>query len=143
MTSALGRLRTRLGQDPAYFQKVYNYTFDFARAEGQRSIAVETAQDFWGLLLPHGLAGGALAHVDAAGDAVMDGEGWRGEYLDWWFEFLNERGGKGVSKDTWIMFLDFIRTIDAQFAEYDTEAAWPSMIDDFVEWARARVQAQG
>jgi DCN1-like protein 1/2 len=38
MTTALPRLRTKLGQDPAYFQKVYNHTFDFAKSEGQRSI---------------------------------------------------------------------------------------------------------
>lgn len=30
-------------------------------------------------------------------------EGWKEEYTSWWFEFLTERGGKGVSKDTWMM----------------------------------------
>ncbi|KAJ7493495.1 Cullin binding-domain-containing protein [Mycena latifolia] len=143
MKAALGRLRTKLGQDPAYFQKVYNHTFDFARVEGARSIAIDTAQAFWGLLLPHGMAGGALSHVDANGDSVMDGGGWREEHVQWWFEFLGERGGKGVSKDTWVMFLDFARTIDAQFKTYDAEGAWPSTIDDFVEWARERIAAQG
>lgn len=38
MKTALTRLRTRLGTDTAYFTKVYNHTFEFARMEGQRSI---------------------------------------------------------------------------------------------------------
>ncbi|TFY56094.1 hypothetical protein EVG20_g9063 [Dentipellis fragilis] len=108
MKTALLRLRDKLGSDLGYFQKVYSYTFEFARAEGQRSLGLETAQAFWGLLLPHGLQGGALAHIrarDDDGDDNMQGEedGWKEEYTQWWFDFLNEKGGKGVSKDTWLM----------------------------------------
>ena len=59
------------------------------------------------LLLPHGLSGGALAHIpaeDEDGNGMSTGEeGWKAEYTEWWFEFLRERGGKGVSKDTWLM----------------------------------------
>jgi len=143
MTTALVRLRDKLGSNPEYFQKVYNHTFDFAKLEGQRSIGIDTAQAFWGLLLPHGLQGGALSHVhskDSDDDDDMGSEeGWQEPYTQWWFDFLNEKGGKGVSKDTWVMFLDFVRTIDARFEKYDMEAAWPSTIDDFVEWAKQRL----
>ncbi|KAG5645127.1 hypothetical protein DXG03_006844 [Asterophora parasitica] len=62
---------------------------------------------FWSLLLPHGLQGGALSHtkdVSEDGDVSMEyEEGWKAEYVQWWFDFLNEKGGKGVSKDTWAM----------------------------------------
>lgn len=70
------------------------------------------AQGFWALLIPHGLAGGALAHVtaggqDSDGDEVMasaaPGEGWKDVYTQWWFEFLEGSGAKGVSKDVWQM----------------------------------------
>ena len=65
------------------------------------------AQGFWAILIPHGLRGGALSHVppeDADDDMDMDGdEGWKDEYTEWWFEFLTERGVKGISKDTWSM----------------------------------------
>ena len=37
-----------------------------------------------------------------------DGEGWKEEYLQWWFDFLNGRGGKGVTKDTLIMVRIFL-----------------------------------
>lgn len=94
-------------------------------------------------MLPHGLQGGALAHITDASDEDVDMEsqedGWKPEYLQWWFDFLNEKGGKGVSKDTWNMvcfpffqeqfrlnsfrrqFLDFIRTINSKFSNYDME----------------------
>lgn len=142
---------------------MYNHTFDLARSEGQRSlgksmkssnllyvpiiskcIGLETAQAFWALLLPHGAQGGALKHVnnDADDDVMMDGDdGWKEEYLQWWFDFLNQKGLKGVSKDTWIMvcddslksrpislislqprqFLDFVRSTNSTFENYDVE----------------------
>ncbi|KAF8660707.1 hypothetical protein AX16_001574 [Volvariella volvacea WC 439] len=129
MSRALPGLKSKLGSDADYFQKVYSYTFDFARAEGQRSLALDSAQALWGLLIPHGLEGGAIRT-----------EGWQPEFTQLWFDFLNGRGGKGVSKDTWIMFLDFVRSIDSKFEKYDMEAAWPSTIDDFVEYAGKKVK---
>lgn len=106
---------------------------------------LEVAQAFWALLLPAGLQGGALAHIqskDLDDDIDMGKEeGWADEYVQWWFEFLNEKGCKGVSKDTWMMvsrvlirwlsvtflitsntqFLEFVRTIDSRFECYDME----------------------
>ena len=38
MKSALDRLQVQLGSDPIYFEKVYKFTFDFARNDGQRSL---------------------------------------------------------------------------------------------------------
>jgi DCN1-like protein 1/2 len=55
-------------------------------------VATETAIAFWTLLLEIGLSGAALPR-----------NGWRDEYTQWWFEYLTEKGGKGVSKDTWAM----------------------------------------
>jgi len=143
MKPALTALRTKLSSDPKYYRTVYLYTFEFAKAEGQRSIAIDTATAFWAILLPIGLSGPALAHVSSQDDMDGDGdgeEGWKEEYTQWWFDFLNEgKGGKGVSKDTWNMFLDFVRTIDSQFAHHDLEAAWPTAIDEFVDYAKERL----
>ncbi|KAG9103918.1 Scaffold-type E3 ligase [Ceratobasidium sp. 370] len=130
MKTTIARLRTNLSQDPAYFSRVYTYTFNFARAEGARSISTETAIAFWTLLLNIGLSGPALPS-----------NGWKDEHTQWWFDFLNEKGGKGVSKDTWAMLPDFIKTIDDKFENHDLEAAWPSTIDDFVDWAKVKIQA--
>ena len=76
--------------------------------------------------MPHGLAGGALARVEIEDDGSDDGDddddvdmdeeasnGWKEEYLQWWFDFLNEKGGKGVTKDTWIMVRHFPFSVSA------------------------------
>ncbi|KAJ3733164.1 defective in Cullin neddylation protein 1 [Lentinula guzmanii] len=144
MKNAVVRLGNQLSSDSAYFRKVYLYTFDLGRTDGARSLGMESAQAFWSLLIPFGLKGGALSHIsstdDDDDDVDMNGvEGWRPEFTEWWFEFLNEKGGKGVSKDTWSMFLDFMRSIDAKFEKYDMEAAWPSTIDYFVDFAKERL----
>jgi len=73
-------------------------------------IALDTAQAFWALLIPHGLNGGALSHTvspDSGTDVNMGEEGWQEAYTQWWFEFLTQKGPKGVSKDTWVMVKPF------------------------------------
>ncbi|KAB5592265.1 DCN1-like protein 1 [Ceratobasidium theobromae] len=126
MKSSILKLREKLSKDPDYFNRIYAFTFIFAKPEGART--VDDAIAFWGLLLNIGLSGSALPR-----------KGWKQEYTDWWFEFLKEKGGKGVSKDTWAMLPEFIKVIDEKFENHDLEAAWPSTIDDFVEWAKERV----
>ncbi len=93
MRNALPSLRSRLSSDPAYFKTIYLYAFDFAKAPGQRSIPVDNAKAFWGMLLPVGLEG----------DALTRESGWKPEYNDWWFEFLDTSRIKGISKDVWKM----------------------------------------
>ena len=38
MKACLKQLSERLASDSQYFQQVYTYTFEFSRAEGQRSL---------------------------------------------------------------------------------------------------------
>jgi DCN1-like protein 1/2 len=110
MKAAIPRLRKKLGADPEYFRRVYLYTFDFARSEGQRSLPLDMALAFWGLLLPLGLKGGALRH-SPPGDCddyfmrVDDGVGgWTEGHTQLWYDFLNAKDNiKGISKDTWAM----------------------------------------
>lgn len=65
------------------------------------------ARGYWRTLIPLGLEGGALSHVcgdEDEGDAMeADEEGWKPEYTEWWIEFLEQSGTKGVSNDTWNM----------------------------------------
>ncbi|KIY48533.1 DUF298-domain-containing protein [Fistulina hepatica ATCC 64428] len=147
MREAVESLRSKLSSNLDYFRKVYMHTFQFARADGQRSLPIDMAAAFWGLLIPCGVEGGALEHVnprDDDDDEVMSsGDGWAPQYLQWWLDFHEKKGTKGISKDTWSMFLEFILTIDLNFETYDQEAAWPSAIDDFVEYAKARLASGG
>lgn len=142
MKPVLRTLSNKLASDADYFHRVYNQAFELAKAEGQRSLTIDSAQAFWEMLLPFGLRGGALSHVSSAVDGEdvdMDSteEGFQEKHVKWWFDFLNQRG-KGVTKDTWQMLYEFIRSIDSKFTKYDMEAAWPSTIDDFVEYAKTR-----
>lgn len=146
MQMAAKNLRVELARDPVYFEAVYNHTFSLALSPGQRSLPLEDARNYWALLLPYGLQGGALSHVayveDEDGNVAMtdaNDVGWNQECSELWNEFLNDSAKiKGVSKDTWRVFRDFVRTIDANFEKYETTASWPSTIDDFVEFVRAK-----
>ena len=70
---------------------------------------MDMAQGFWQLLIPFGLQGGALSHIVSQGREgddsrmVLDEEGWKDEYTQWWLDFLSQKGMKGVSKDVWQM----------------------------------------
>ncbi|KAK4046367.1 Scaffold-type E3 ligase [Microbotryomycetes sp. JL221] len=117
-------LRDSLRQSD-YYRRMYNFTFDYAKTEGQKSLQLDTASDLWNLLIP----------LDPSSDFPV-------EHLQWWQEFLVGRGSKAVSRDTWNLFLEFVRTIDSRFEQHDEEAAWPSLIDDFVEHARAKLSSE-
>ncbi|KAG6811503.1 hypothetical protein H0H92_007105 [Tricholoma furcatifolium] len=136
MQAILPQLSNKLASDSDYFKKVYNFTFQFSKPENQRSLGTENAVAFWSLLLPHGMKGGALSHIKAEsgdGDVSMeDEEGWKPEYIQWWFDFLAEKSIKGVSKDTWTMLVAFLRTSDSKFSNHSAE-------DDFVEYAKTRL----
>jgi len=41
-------------------------------------------------------------------------------HFDIWIEYQKGKG-KAVTKDTWSLLIDFIRTIDGEFKEYDEE----------------------
>ncbi|GAA6017977.1 hypothetical protein JCM8202_006221 [Rhodotorula sphaerocarpa] len=96
-------LREQL-QTAEVFRKVYIFAFDYAKQEGQKSLQFEIAQELWNLLIP----------LDPASSFPP-------EHLALWIEFLSEKGGRAVSKDSWNLFLDFTRTIDPAFRQYDED----------------------
>jgi len=124
MKTALTRLEAKLGSDPSYFRTVYNYTFHFARSEGQRSLGKrtagtcvdpdlvhlypvkDTALEYWKSLLYFGVGKEALRYepADDEEDVDMDhGQGWTREHTEMWLEYMKARDDIAVSKDTWQM----------------------------------------
>lgn len=92
------------------YEKVYEYTYAFARREGQKSLALENALAFWDLILP--------------ASPTFQREGSQGTFtraqLELWKKFLTEQtGGRAVSKDTWTQFLDFTKEINQDFSNHD------------------------
>ncbi|SAM77774.1 related to DCN1-scaffold-type E3 ligase [Ustilago bromivora] len=116
------------------YEKVYEYTYGFARKEGQKSLALENALAFWDLILP---ASPTFQREGGLGTFTQ-------QHLDQWKKFLSEQtGGRAVSKDTWVQFLDFTKEINQDFSNHDFDAAWPSVIDDFVMWAKENLPSDG
>ncbi|KAI1884719.1 hypothetical protein AGOR_G00229310 [Albula goreensis] len=98
------------------FKDLYRFTFQFGldSEEGQRSLHRDIAIALWRLVFTQ--------------DAPA--------ILDCWLDFLTENpsGVKGISRDTWNMFLNFTQVIGPDLSNYSEDEAWPSLFDTFVEW---------
>jgi DCN1-like protein 1/2 len=100
------------------------------------SPALEIAVSLWPLLFA---AAPPSLFSDDAAFSPEDTEQ-QSNYLGAFFDFLRtEKAGRSVSKDVWTLFLEFAQTIDPKFESYDIDAAWPSVIDEFVDWAKAKL----
>lgn len=95
------------------FKNLYNFTFSFGldHSSGQRSLPIDMAVPLWNLVFTQN----------------------KPDILDRWFEFLKEIEVRGVSRDTWNMFLPFVEATLPDLSNYDESEAWPSLFDDFVE----------
>jgi len=56
--------------------------------------------------------------------------------LGQWLAFLQQHSDsvRGISRDTWNMFLNFSDSVGNDLSVYDEDEAWPSLFDDFVEY---------
>lgn len=105
-------------RDKTNFKDLYNFTFSFGldHSTGQRSLPIDMAVPLWGLVFTQN----------------------KPDILDRWFDYLKESEVKGVSRDTWNMFLPFVETTLPDLSNYDESEAWPSLFDDFVEYEQER-----
>lgn len=98
------------------FKDLYRFTFQFGldAEEGQRSLQRDIAIALWRLVFTQDTPA----------------------ILEHWLDFLveNPSGIRGISRDTWNMFLNFTQTIGPDLSNYSEDEAWPSLFDTFVEW---------
>lgn len=96
------------------FGPFYRWAFKFAldTETGQRTLPTELAVSLWKLVFSQNYP----------------------SLLEKWLFFLEHNCSvKGISKDTWDMFLVFTDQIQGDLSKYDDTEAWPSLLDEFVE----------
>lgn len=102
------------------FKDLYRFTFQFGldAEEGQRSLQRDIAIALWRLVFTQDTPA----------------------ILEHWLDFLaeNPSGIRGISRDTWNMFLNFTQAIGPDLSNYSEDEAWPSLFDTFVEWELER-----
>jgi len=101
-------------QDERAFKEFYLYVFDFAKGpqEHKRVLDLDFAILMWQTVL-----------------------GNRFKLLNEWITYCKEVHAKPINKDTWGLLLDFSK-INLQ--DYDSEGAWPSLIDEFVDYVKSK-----
>ncbi|CAI5525044.1 unnamed protein product [Closterium sp. Naga37s-1] len=92
------------------FRVFYKFVFFMSREQGQKGVDVATAVEAWRFALA-----GVFPLVDS------------------WCDFVPLHQRYAVSEDTWQQVLDFSCTIGADLSMYDSDGAWPVLIDEFVE----------
>jgi len=109
---------------PERFHELYRWTYQFALDKdcGQRVLPVELATGLWRIVFT------ARSITPPA-------------ILDPWLDFLEKQPPgaiRSIPRDTWDMFLKFVDVVGDDLANYNDEEAWPSLLDDFVEYENDR-----
>jgi DCN1-like protein 1/2 len=115
----------RLSTDQELFKKVYKHAFVGGRERDQKALSLENAQVYWEMLFSKP----GMRWVTANHD-----------WLELWKQFLDEKYTRSVNRDMWNMTLTFaLKTLeDESLSFWSADGAWPSVIDDFVEWCRKK-----
>ncbi|XP_035695076.1 DCN1-like protein 3 [Branchiostoma floridae] len=105
-------------KDETTFKDLYRWTFQFGldSDQGQRSLPIDMALPLWHLVFSHR----------------------QPPLLHRWFEFLKDSQVRGISRDTWNMYLNFVEVVGEDLSTYDDTEAWPSLFDDFVDHEHQR-----
>ncbi|KAI5698654.1 hypothetical protein M8J75_009979 [Diaphorina citri] len=106
------------------FKSLYRFTFRFGLDSscGQRILPIDMAIILWKLVFS----------IRVSCDESF--------ILTAWLNFLSQHTHvvRGIPRDTWNMFLTFYDTIGDDLSKYDDTEAWPSLLDDFVEYQTDR-----
>lgn len=97
------------------FKDFYHFVFNYCKPPDQKSMENEVACALWPMLLP------------------------KYKHMKLWTDFISDEYRKAISRDTWDLFLDFVRETDDTFSNYDELAAWPVAIDDYVIYAKEKL----
>ncbi|GMR38429.1 hypothetical protein PMAYCL1PPCAC_08624 [Pristionchus mayeri] len=99
----------------SHFGPLCKFTFTYGKMAGSRNLDLDTAIIFWKILFKDQFP-----------------------LLGLWEEFLTTKYKKAITKDAWNQTFEFADAIKPDFSNYDPEESWPTVLDDFVNWARKR-----
>lgn len=103
-------------EDRAQFKQLYQFSFNYAKSASMKSLGIEAAIAYWTL--------------------IFDSKDAR---VPVWISFCQERQLRGIPRDTWNLFFDFLTTTNDDYSNYDADGAWPVLIDEFVDYAKTRL----
>jgi len=113
--SRLPDVVAKLAVDPDKFKDLYKFTYKFGldSENGQRILPIDMAVSLWQLVFSQQ----------------------EPSILSRWLHFLEKHPQvRGIPRDTWNMFLNFVTVVGDDLSKYDEAEAWPSLFDDFVEF---------
>ncbi|EXJ63270.1 uncharacterized protein A1O5_11591 [Cladophialophora psammophila CBS 110553] len=127
-------IRKKLADNPAYFKQVYRNAFKLAKPEGQRSVPMDSAIDFWNMLFRQGKGG-------------IEWNSPTTKWLDLWCEFYESQSKRPVNKDLWNMVGELVMKTKEPGGEtlswWTEDGAWPMAIDDFVTFIKEKRKRAG
>lgn len=112
----------RINSTPSEFERFYQYVFDFIRGADTRikTIGYEDAVLYWKLLF-------------STQQSMANAQNMLGH----WYTFVST-SERNISKDAWNMFYKFVIQVlvpdPIALSGYDEMSAWPSVVDEFMEW---------
>mmetsp|Transcript_32757 Transcript_32757/g.80388 ORF Transcript_32757/g.80388 Transcript_32757/m.80388 type:complete len:316 (+) Transcript_32757:85-1032(+) len=110
----------RRGAQDERFQQFHSFCFDVLRPEGKKYVEKDMAI--------------------LALQAIFQGlPGQESKHIDRFVRYLQSKEKlESINADQWKGFLQFSRDVDEAFSGYSDEDPWPSMLDDFVGWAKSQ-----
>lgn len=114
LKKTLPSLNTEL-EKPETFSDFYDFAFGYAKGAAARSLDAETAAAYWSVVFQ--------GHREQA----------RAEK---WISFVSSGAKRAVTRDMWTQLLEFLRVVKADLSNYDENASWPSLIDDYVVYLK-------
>ena len=98
--------------------------------------ATDAAITYWQAFLPPALESTPSALASTRPDAASSSSPpeFSKDDLGLWCDFMRTKG-KAVTRDTWVLFIDFVRSIDKDFKDYDEEGVLQQSVSGTMLWA--------